>query len=172
MATRSRATGSACAFWASFLCGARLGYDPLMRAGYFATRRRARIPPVVQCGGTCPAIRLSADPPMNRRHVLLRRNPAAAPRRMVWASRRPAARAGPGRPRGRRGPPRRPLRAGIRRPRVRRRKAWVQGPAWPGGRALGSGPRYQILSHVFARCFACNSRMSVCFLTRATCKQV
>ena len=46
-------------------------------------------------------------------------------------------------------------------------------------RNLGSGPRYQILSH-FARCpsqkthehaklNACNSRMSVCFLTRATC---
>ena len=32
--------------------------------------------------------------------------------------------------------------------------------------AIGSGPRYQILSHVFARCasFACNSRMAVCFL--------
>ena len=36
--------------------------------------------------------------------------------------------------------------------------------------AVGSGSRYQILSHVFR--FACDSRMSVCFLTRATCKKV
>ena len=34
-------------------------------------------------------------------------------------------------------------------------------------RAVGSGPRYQILSH-----YACNSRMSVCFLTLSTCKNV
>ena len=56
--------------------------------------------------------------------------------------------------------------------------------------AVGSGPRYQILSHVFAlhaiitclcvfwlaqrakTCFACNSCMSVCFLTCTTCKNV
>ena len=35
---------------------------------------------------------------------------------------------------------------------------------------LGSGPRYMIRVTLFY--FACNSRMSVCFVTRATCKNV
>ena len=41
-------------------------------------------------------------------------------------------------------------------------------PACP----VGSGPRYQILSQVFARCASQSSRMAVSFLTCATCKNV
>ena len=37
---------------------------------------------------------------------------------------------------------------------------------------LGSGPRYMTRVTLFCTRFACNSRMSVCFLTRATCKNV
>ena len=83
------------------------------------------------------------------------------------------------------------------------RPTWGRAPAMPNVvclplPALGSGPRYQILSPVFARCAsqkthghariaretentricenctrnACDSRMSVCFLARAMCKKV